>query len=38
MHSMATNIDDYLEGTRHPLSMLRQLPTDELPRLAAAIR
>jgi 8-oxo-dGTP pyrophosphatase MutT (NUDIX family) len=31
-------IDDYIAGTRHPLSMLQQLPTEELPRLAAAIR
>ena len=31
-------IDDYLAGTRHPLTMLQQLPTEELPRLAAAIR
>lgn len=31
-------IDDYLAGVRHPLSMLQHLPTDELPRLAAAVR
>ena len=31
-------IDDYLAGIRHPLTMLQHLPTDELPRLAAAIR
>ena len=31
-------IDDYLAGVRHPLTMLQYLPTDELPRLAAAIR
>jgi len=31
-------IDDYLGGIRHPLAMLQHLPTEELPRLAAAIR
>ena len=31
-------IDDYLAGTRHSLAVLRHLPTEELPRLAAAIR
>ena len=31
-------IDDYLAGTRHPLAMLQHLPTEELPRLAAAVR
>lgn len=31
-------IDDYLAGIRHPLTMLQHLPTDELPRLAAAVR
>jgi len=31
-------IDDYLAGTRHPLTMLQHLPADELPQLATAIR
>lgn len=31
-------IDDYLAGTRHPLTMLQHLPAHELPGIAAAIR
>jgi 8-oxo-dGTP pyrophosphatase MutT (NUDIX family) len=29
-------IDDYLAGARHPLSILKHLPADELPQLALA--